>query len=123
MNRGRFFLMKMEVKIMTNFEKMAIQFECCGDIFAVPGIEDAMNKVVEKDISRAERSGNITKAIGICMHGAPEAMKRLAAIETGKTEQEVEEMKLGELSAAMAKVFTQYILPFFGSGAKQDGGK
>ena len=108
---------------MTNFEKMAIQFECCGDIFAVPGIEEVMNGVVEKEISRAERSGRITKAIGICMKGAPEAMKKLAALENGKTEAEIEEMKLGELSAAMAKVFTQYILPFFGSGAKQDGGK
>lgn len=108
---------------MTNFEKMAIQFECCGDIFAVPEIEKVMDGVVEQNISKAERSGRITKAIGVCMSGAPEAMKKLAALETGKTEQEIEEMKLGELSAAMAKVFTQYILPFFGSGAKQDGGK
>ena len=65
---------------MTNFEKMAIQFECCGDIFAVPEIEKVMDGVVEQNISKAERSGRITKAIGVCMSGAPEAMKKLAAL-------------------------------------------
>ena len=108
---------------MTNFEKMAIQFECCGDIFAIPEIEEVMNGVMEKDISHAVRSGRVTKAIGLCMRSAPEAMKTLAALHSGKTAEEVEKMGLVELSGATAKVFAEYIMPFFASGAKQDGAK
>lgn len=106
---------------MTKFEKMAMQFEAMGDIFAVPGIEEAVTSALEKDISKAARSARVTKAIGMCMRGAPEAMKLLGAAESGKDVAEVEEMGLADLSGLMAKVFTGYILPFFASGAKQDG--
>lgn len=108
---------------MTNYDKMAIQFECCGDVFEIPEIEEKLTACVEQGISRAARSGRVTRALGACMSGAPAAMKRLASIETGKTVAEIEELSLNEMSVVMAKVFSRYILPFFGSGVKQDGAK
>lgn len=108
---------------MTNFEKMAIQFECCGDILSVPSVEKVLNGMVGDDVSNLVKRGCITKAVGICMKYSPEAMKCLAALETSKTEQEIEDLNPEELSATMVDVFVQYILPFFVSGAKQDGGE
>lgn len=98
---------------MSASDKMIDMFELVGELLSLKGLDamvEAYNKAPEEN--RMERYGKRLQICAYCMKEAPETMRRLALLETEKSEEELEAMPEKEITALYQQLIGGVIAPF-----------
>lgn len=105
---------------MTKFEKLADQFAAAGEIIAIEEVEKGIEALRDDGMSDIARTARLMRMLGIAAQKAPDACKKLVAIEKDIMADEVDALPDGELVKSLTNAFMQSVIPFFTSSAGQD---
>lgn len=98
---------------MTVSDKMIDMFEVVGELLSIKGMDEmveAYGRIPEKN--RMEKYGRRLQICAKCLKEAPETMRRLALLETEKSEEELEAMPEKEITALYQQLIGGVIAPF-----------
>ena len=98
---------------MTNFEKLAAQFDSIGEILSISEIEQGMREMPENDENDVASTARTFRLLGIAMQKKPEAMRQLVAIEKDIPREDVDALPDSALVSALVQTFMGAVVPFF----------
>ena len=98
---------------MTNFEKLAAQFDALGATLSIPDIEHGMREMPENDENDVASTARTFRLLGIAMQKKPEAMRQLVAIEKDIPREDVDALPDSELVSALVQTVMGAVIPFF----------
>lgn len=104
---------------MDKFEKLAQQIDDIGEVLCNPEIAEMIATLNEAK-TPMKRSGLMLKVAAKCMSACPEAVKRLAIADSGKTEKEFADMDEGEMMNQVVATVRNIVIPFFRSSAQPE---
>lgn len=104
---------------MDKFEKLAQQIDDIGEVLCNPDVS-ALIEAANEEKTSLKRSGLMLKIAAACMRACPDAVKRLAIADSGKTEEEFAAMSEGETMNQMIATIRNIVVPFFRSSEPQE---
>lgn len=97
-------------------------FEVVGELLTIKGMDNLIEELGKcPEGNRAAKHGLRLKICALCTKNKPEAMKKLASMETGKTMKEINAMEEKEFTNLMMAVAMNLVAPFLAPAPSSDG--